>query len=458
MVEGRTVTFDRNAAQSLATEHTILLLNVGGQRANELRREATGRGYRLVEAVDDMGDPPDGLDAVLCVMGARDGVECVAHLRAARRRLGATPIVVVDVEVDTDTAVALVRLGATDVIGAATPSEAALRRMLESLHQPDVSAGAEELVGDSVVIRALRRELQAVAATSSTVLLTGETGTGKGLVARALHKASSRCDRPFVHVDCASLSPTVIESELFGHEKGAFTGAVTRHTGRFELAEHGTVFLDEIGNLSLDLQAKLLRVLQDREYERIGGTRTLAMTARIVAATNRDLKRAVREGAFRADLYYRLNVFHLTIPPLRDRLGDVPLIVRASLPRICQRLGVRVPRLSDGLLARLMAFPWPGNVRELMNLVERLAAQQSDVLLPEQLDGLLDDGSMFEGDVRPPILPLGTAGSAERDHIVATLVATGGNVARAARRLGLPRSTLRYQVRKYGLGSLIPED
>src|SRR5262245_32173671 len=234
------------------------------------------------------------------------------------------------------------------------------------------SEGLGGLVGGSRAMAGLRGQIAAVAAIDSTLPPTGETGTGKGLVARLVHRLSRRTERPFVHVDCAALSPTIIESELFGHERGAFTSAAGRHSGRFELAGEGTIFLDEIGDLDPRLQSKLLRVLDDRRYERLGGVETLAMRARVVAATSCDLRRAVGEGRFRGDLYYRLAVFHLVLPALRERPEDLPALVAAGLDRIARRLGLPRPLATEAFNARLLRHAWPGNVRELMNALERV--------------------------------------------------------------------------------------
>ncbi len=240
------------------------------------------------------------------------------------------------------------------------------------MQEPRDADPNRELIGESRLMRKLRHEIRAVAPLRATVLLTGETGTGKGAAAHALHARSRQAHGPFVHVDCAALSPTLIESELFGHERGAFTGALDRRVGRFELAAEGTVFLDEIGELEERQQAKLLRVLHDREYERIGGVATLPMTARVIAATSRGLLQEVREGRFRADLYFRLNVVQLRLPPLRERRGDVALLVRALLPRLAASLGVASCELDGAVFSRLASRSWPGNVRELMNVLERL--------------------------------------------------------------------------------------
>jgi transcriptional regulator with GAF, ATPase, and Fis domain len=423
---------------------------------------------QIVELTGAAPTPPPGVEPFLCVLGTPPGgIDHLARARAVRDAVRETPVVVLG-DLETEAIVRLMRLGVEDVVSTQLPPADAAARSFEFVRVPHRAQTSNELIGTSPAMQKLRRAIESLAATQCTVLLTGETGTGKGHVAREIHRRSDRRTRPFVHVDCASLSPTVIESELFGHEKGAFTGAVVRHTGRFELASGGTLFLDEVGNLGADLQAKLLRVLQEREYERIGGTKTLAMTARVIAATNADLRLAVRQGVFRADLYYRLNVFHLMVPPLRDRHDDVAALVHASLGAIAVRLGVRPPRPTDDFLARLGAHSWPGNVRELLNVLERIAMQyQGEELSGAHLDDVLEQpdagegpGAAFGEAADVPVVPQGARPSKflTREQIAATLVATGGNVARTARRLGIPRSSLRYLVRKFDLARLIPAD
>jgi two-component system response regulator AtoC len=311
-----------------------------------------------------------------------------------------------------------------------------------------------EISGESAATRALRRSVARVAVLDTTVLLTGETGVGKGLVARALHRASNRRRGAFVHADCASLAPSLIESELFGHERGAFTGADTQRVGRFERAARGTIFLDEIGELDPKLQARLLRVLQDREYERVGGIRSLAMTARVVAATSRDLRREVSAGQFRADLYFRLCVVHLEIPPLRARPEDLPALVRCGMARVEQRLGTPPPRLAPAQLERLAACAWHGNVRELFNTLERLAIRCAGRPVGmADLEAALDGALLLP----PPTArtPRGTEPEAATapgsEHIASVLRATRGNVSQAARQLGMSRSTLRRRIDRYGL-------
>jgi transcriptional regulator with GAF, ATPase, and Fis domain len=317
------------------------------------------------------------------------------------------------------------------------------------------------LAGDSRAIAKLRHSLRRVAHSDATVLLRGETGTGKGLVARLLHDASARAAAPFAHVDCAALAPSVIESELFGHERGAFTGADACRPGRLEAAARGTLFLDEIAELEPRLQSKLLRALQDRTFERVGGTRTLSLNARVVAATHRDLRRGVAEGSFRADLYFRLQVFEVTLPPLRERLEDLPALVARGLDAIAARIGRASPCCTDTFVAALAHYGWPGNVRELWNLLERLVVHDDDGLLDAADAEAALDSSMGEFSAGPPPpIPVAEAPESgdDRSRIAAALVAAGGNVARAARRLGLARTTLRHRIERYGLHELIPRD
>jgi transcriptional regulator with GAF, ATPase, and Fis domain len=272
------------------------------------------------------------------------------------------------------------------------------------------------------------------------VLVTGETGVGKGVVARTLHRLSPRRDEPFVHVDCAALSSQIVESELFGHERGAFTGAHARRVGRFELAAGGTLFLDEIGDLEARLQAKLLRVLQDRRFERLGGNHTLRMRARIVAATTRDLRRDIAEDRFRADLYYRLAVIPIEVPPLRDRAEDLPALLCAAAKRSD---ALPEATLTDAALARLADHAWPGNVRELFNVAERIAVRfRGGRVDAAGLEELLDEGAARRSE--------SLAGN-EAERITAALRASAGNISQAARRLGLPRTTLRHRIRRLGV-------
>jgi transcriptional regulator with GAF, ATPase, and Fis domain len=287
-----------------------------------------------------------------------------------------------------------------------------------------------------------------VADTDSTVLVTGETGTGKELVVLAIHGLSRRKDKLLVKVNCAALPAGVIESELFGHEKGAFTGALTRKVGRFELANRGTLFLDEVGDLPLELQAKLLRVLQEGEFERVGGTQSLKVDVRLIAATNRDLERAVSEGRFRADLFYRLNVFPILVPPLRNRVQDIPHLARHFTTLYASKMGRQLGPLDAVVLERLAAYGWPGNVRELQNVIERA------VILSTRGRLELGDVPTSPAGVTPTTSVPRSLEDVERQHIVGVLAETGWRVSGdrgAAKILGLKRTTLEARMKKLGI-------
>jgi PAS domain S-box-containing protein len=333
-----------------------------------------------------------------------------------------------------------------------------LRRQNEYLREEIRSLyNFEEIVGRSRALRRVLEQVERVARTDASVLILGETGTGKELVARAIHAASPRRDRPLVKVSCAALSPGLVESELFGHEKGAFTGAAEARVGRFELAQGGTIFLDEVGEIPLDVQVKLLRVLQEREFERIGGRTTLRVDVRVIAATHRDLERAIAEGRFRQDLFYRLNVFPVTLPPLREREDDLPLLVAYFVERHAARVGRSFAPVSDATLGQLRRYPWPGNVRELENVIERtvILSRGPELEVPPGLLELPRPGAggagvaASAGAGRPLSLD-----ELERRHIVETLRATGWRIDGpngAAVRLGLHASTLRSRMKKLGI-------
>jgi transcriptional regulator with GAF, ATPase, and Fis domain len=311
--------------------------------------------------------------------------------------------------------------------------------------------GNPEIIGSTAVMQRLSRQLEKVAETDTTVLLLGETGTGKGLIARSVYSRSRRRERPLIIVNCAALPAPLVESELFGHEKGAFTGAMSCKIGRFELADGGTLLLDEIGDLPLDLQAKLLRILQESEFERIGSTKTRKVDVRVIAATNRDLKKLVHEGMFRADLYYRLNVFPITIPPLRIRRDDIPLLVWYFVQKLQRGFGKRFKTISRQDMKALKVYDWPGNVRELSNVIERTLILSSEPRL--EFGDILTHRHIAigaPGAVGPP------ASSArledvEREHIIRVLEQCGWRVrgaGGAAKRLGLKGSTLQSRIKK----------
>jgi formate hydrogenlyase transcriptional activator len=309
----------------------------------------------------------------------------------------------------------------------------------------------EEIVGSSAPIRTVLQQVARVAPTDSTVLITGDTGTGKELVARAIHKRSARSARPFVAVNCAAVPASLIASELFGHERGAFTGALQRRQGKFELADGGTLFLDEVGELPADTQVALLRVLQEREFERVGGSRPIRIDVRVIAATNRDLHTAIAERAFRSDLFYRLNVFPVEIPPLHERPTDIPILVEYFVHRLSKRAGKKITGISSKTLELLQSYPWPGNIRELQNVIERAVIVSDGELLTVDSRWLAGRSTPSPASTQP----LGDAlGDRERAMIEGALAETKGRVSGpsgAAARLGLPRSTLESKIRSLGL-------
>lgn len=291
------------------------------------------------------------------------------------------------------------------------------------------------------------KNVERVAPTDSTVLITGETGTGKELIARAVHNLSPRKDRPLVKVNCAAIPAGLIESELFGHEKGAFTGALTKKMGRFEVADKGTIFLDEIGDLPLDLQSKLLRVLQEGEFERVGGTQTFKVKVRVIAATNRDLAQQSNAGQYRPDLYYRLNVFPIHLPPLRERESDIPLLVQYFVRKFAANFGKKIDRIPERMMTALQRYPWPGNIRELEHVIERAVILSEGPEL-EPIEWL----SSSDGKAGPA--KTHTLQEAERQHIVDVLEQTSWRVSGpkgAAAVLGLKPTTLEAKMKKLGI-------
>ena len=307
----------------------------------------------------------------------------------------------------------------------------------------------DEIIGESPALKEVLRQVEVVAPTAATVLLQGETGTGKELLARTVHQQSFRSDHPFVTVNCAAIPAGLLESELFGHERGAFTGAIAQKTGRSELAHQGTLFLDEIGDIPLELQPKLLRVLQEQEFERLGSTRTRHVDVRLVAATNRELAQMVDAGQFRADLYYRLNVFPVTIPPLRQRPEDIPLLVHHFVRHYARHLHKHIDMIPAEALDALTYYDWPGNVRELQNVVERAVILSPGPALRLALDELPRSRPAEGSPVR-----VRTLEEVEREHILGVVRETNGVIGGpqgAATRLGLRRTTLLYRMEKLGI-------
>jgi len=302
------------------------------------------------------------------------------------------------------------------------------------------------IVGSSAALRIVLGMVRVVAPSDATVLINGETGTGKEVIAQAIHTASRRRQNRFVALNCAAIPSTLLESELFGHERGAFTGAVTQSVGRFQAADRGTLFLDEVGDLPLELQPKLLRVLQEKQFERLGGGRTLPVDVRVIAATNQDLWRMVQERKFRADLYYRLNVFPIAVPPLREREDDIPLLIEHFVKRFAQRQGKSIDYIPEEVMEELKRYDWPGNVRELQNVIERAVVMTKGRVLQLEFTQLLDRN---EGPTA-----IRTLADADRAHITAALAETKwviGGRGGAAARLGLPRTTLIGMMQRLGI-------
>jgi DNA-binding NtrC family response regulator len=415
-----------------------------------LERALRQEGYEVASAADGREgirrlrqEPCDLVLTDLKLPGA-DGLEV---LRAAREQSPPVPVVVMTAYGSVAAAVEAMKLGAIDFLEKPVEIDD-LYRLVASVVGPGgqappgaspesfVPAGGPAIVGRHPRLRAALRLLERVAPTEGTVLLTGESGTGKELFARALHALSPRRAGPFVAVNCAAIPESLLENELFGHERGAFTGADRRHEGRFAAAQAGTLLLDEIADLPLGVQAKVLRVLEERTYERVGGGPTLRADVRLVAATNRDLRTMVEGGAFRSDLFFRLEVFPIEIPPLRERPSDVPLLAAHLLAEAARRHGRAAPALEPSALALLAAQPWPGNVRELAHVVERALV-------------LCEAPLLRAADLAPLLQPLGRGG--ERERVRQALAEAQGDKRRAAERLGVSYRTLLRRVKEYDL-------
>jgi transcriptional regulator with GAF, ATPase, and Fis domain len=315
----------------------------------------------------------------------------------------------------------------------------------------------EEIIGSSAGLLAVLEQVKCVAPTDATTLVLGETGTGKELIARAIHSSSSRADKPFIKINCAALPSGLIESELFGHERGAFSGAIQRRTGRFELANGGTIFLDEIGEMPADVQVKLLRVLQEREFERVGGSQTIKVDVRVVAATNRDLHKAMRDSEFREDLFYRLNVFPVTLPPLRERASDIPQLVQFFIQKYGPRVGRHMNSVDEATMQRLMDYQWPGNIRELENIVERsliLATSGVFTIEAQFLPAHVHVPTVEASAQRDQGASAGKLDSVQREHICTILQQSNWVLEGergAARRLGMKPATLRHRMKRLGI-------
>ena len=393
-------------------------------------------------------------------------VDGMALLKWCSEHLPGLPVIMITAHGTVDTAVTALKSGAFDyvtkpfdrdelqqIISKALVVEARNARRLS-----DDPSGRFAIIGRTTPMRKVYELIEKVAPSPTTVLITGESGTGKELVARALHEQSDRSDGPFIQINCGAIPENLFEAELFGYEKGAFTGAMASKPGRFELADGGTLFLDEVGELPRDMQVKILRVLQERVIDRIGGVRSTTVDVRVITATNVDLLRAVRDGRFRDDLYYRLNVIPIHLPPLRDRVDDIPLLVEHFLRRFNDRLGKEIRAIAPDALAALLEHNWPGNIRELENLMERsVLLVESDMIRLDDLPGLRTGGPLTP-DVDNDLEELGLKEyvrvhtvKLERARIARALSVETGNVTRAARRLGISRKSLQTKMKEYGL-------
>ena len=392
------------------------------------------------------------------VMPGKDGLTMLAEVR----ELGiTTPIIMISGQATVDMAVRATRLGAVDFLEKPISSEKLLLtvenalklvRLEEENRQLRRRVGRHDLVWKSGAMRRVMAQLDRVAGTESRVCILGETGTGKELVARAVHERSPRREKPFVTLNCAAVPSELIESELFGHEKGSFTGAAARHLGKFEQAHGGTLFLDEIGDMPQAMQAKLLRLLQEGELERIGGERPIVVNTRVIVATHRDLEALVRKGAFREDLYHRIFVFPITLPPLRERVEDIPLLAEHFAAIVAEQNSWKPRTFSPEAIDQLTRYSWPGNVRELRNVVERLLLLTDDVVdgaTARQILAGRHAAAGSAGDVSGPLADRVTA--FEREVVLAELQAHGYNVAETARALGLERSHFYKKCQQLGI-------
>jgi two-component system nitrogen regulation response regulator NtrX len=408
-------------------------------------------------ALAALREQPADLVLLDIAMPGRDGIDVLEEVRQAWPRL---PVIVMSGHGTIETAVRATQLGAFDFIEKPLGAEKLLLTIRHALDRSRLerenrelrakSIRAHEILGASPPIQRLKEQIQVAAPTNGWVLITGENGTGKEMVAKQLHVHSKRADGPFVEVNCAAIPEELIESELFGHEKGAFTGAIAQKRGKFELANGGTIFLDEIADMSLRTQAKILRILQEHKFERVGGTETIEVDVRVIAATNKSLEKEIQEGKFREDLYYRLNVIPFHVPPLRERREDIPVLVKAFAEEFCVESGARPKPVTGRALALLQSYAWPGNVRELRNLVERLVLMTPGPRIRAQ-----DLPEELRSGARPAEMAGASLEDArrefERRFLLARLEENGWNVSRTAEAIGIARESLSRKMRSYKL-------
>jgi two-component system response regulator HydG len=449
------------------SDKTVLVVDDDTAHATMLKTLMKGWGYTAQvaldgdEGVDAVIDSPFGLVLMDMKMVKMSGMEALSKIHAFNPAL---PVIIMTAYSSVDTAVQALKIGAYDYLTKPLDFDKlklTVDRVFERLHlknenqdlkkQLETSAFHHDILGKSPAMKALLDTIHMVAPTDANVLVTGESGTGKELVAAALHNNSMRREYPYIRINCAAITETLLESELFGHERGAFTGADKKRKGKFLLADKGSILLDEIGEMSLAMQAKLLRVIQENEIAPVGSEKTLAVDVRVIAATNRDLKVMSSEKEFREDLYYRLNVVHIGIPPLRKRPEDIPELAMHFLDEFARKNRRDIKGFSPNAMDTLIRYEWPGNVRELMNAVERgVVMARTDYLRRSDLSFILDEEEPEPAKATEMNLENIALAKVEERAILSTLASAGGNKSEAARRLGITRKTLLKKLKRYG--------
>ncbi|MFH1219089.1 MAG: sigma-54 dependent transcriptional regulator [Candidatus Eisenbacteria bacterium] len=442
-------------------KYTILVIDDQPEILRTVAGLLEDEGYRTMTApsgTEGLAKLPDADISLVLLDIFMPGIDGLETLSRIKRISPETPVIMISGQATIDAAVKATKLGAADFVEKPLQPERLLLSIknaleMENLRNQNIRLAGElrrrqTMIGENEPMRKLREEIMRAAPSRARVLIVGENGTGKELVAAAIHENSPRRERPFVKLNCAAIPKDLIESELFGHEKGAFTGALTRKEGRFDLADGGSLLLDEIGDMSLDTQAKLLRVLEEGEFERLGGKTSIKVDVRVVSSTNKDLLEEIRKGSFREDLYFRIAAIPIRVPPLRERKDDIPLLVRHFAKIFCEEYNRPLRQFSDQAMAVLMSYEWPGNVRELKNVVERLVIMTDDTLVTD-------------AGIRPFTHQAPAAATSrslndsvedfERALILRELNKTGWNISQAAAKLGIDRANLHRKMRRYSI-------
>jgi len=446
---------------------TILVVDDEETIRQSIRGILTDEGFEVItakdgnEAIERVAEELPELILLDVWMPGLDGVEVLKCLKKDHPYL---QVVMISGHGTIETAVKAIKLGAYDFIEKPLSLEKTLLTINNALNFHQLSEenrllrqkteGPSEPTGNSKAINKLKQQIEIVAPTNAWVLITGENGTGKELVARSIHRKSQRADKPFVEVNSAAIPEELIESDLFGHEKGSFTGAYTKRRGKFDLAHEGSLFFDEIGDMSLKTQAKILRILQEQKFERVGGTKTIEVDVRVVAATNKDLEQEIRKGVFREDLYYRLNVIPIEVPPLRDRLDDIPMLVEEFSEDLSLRSRLAKKEITPEALELLMDYKWPGNVRELKNMIERLVIlTPGNIITAKDIPDSLKEKA--EPDIKDSLFGFSSWKEAksyfEKEFVLKKLAENNGNISQTAQTIGVERSHLHKKIKTYGL-------